>query len=303
MTEMRVNLLLVSISIAWGTSYLFMKMGIDGLSTFNFIALRFAVAFLVTFILFFNKIRYIKTKVLIHSAIVGSVLVCIFVPILLGLKTTEASSAAFLISTTVVIVPIMQIFVRRKLPETKMIVSIFIVLIGTGFLTLKNGFTVDFGSVLCLMGAFFNALYIVITGHFAKTDDSLELGIFQLGFAALFASIFSFAFEVPKLPSTTNGWIAVLGLGIICSAYGFVMQPIVQKYTTPENAGLTFAMEPIFAAIFAALFLHEVLNINEYIGAALIMTSLYISSSKGTVNIVNKVKIKLMNSIFLAQKK
>lgn len=293
MTEMKVNLLLISISIAWGTSYLFMKMGIDGLSPFNFIALRFAVAFLVTFMLFFKKMKSIKTKSLIHSAIAGFVLFCIFIPLLLGLKTTSASSAAFLISTTVVIVPIMQIFIRRKLPEVRMAISIFIVMIGTGFLTLKNGFTVDSGSWLCLLGAFFNALYIIVTNYFAKSEDSLQLGVFQLGFAALFASILSFIFEVPKLPSTTNGWIAVLGLALICSAYGFVMQPIVQKYTTPENAGFAFAMEPIFAAIFAVLFFHEVLNINEYIGAVLIMISLYISSSKGTSNIFNKVKVKI----------
>lgn len=279
MTQRKANLLLVSISMAWGTSYLFMKMGLNEISPFNLIALRFGIAFLVTFILLFKKIRNTNIKTIVHSAMLGFILFCMFTALLFGLKTTTASSAGFLISTTVAFVPMIQSFIKRKLPEAKIILGIGVVIVGIGLLTLQGGFSVDFGSALCLIGAVFNAVYIVMSNHFVQEEDTLQLGIFQLGFAALFGGLFSFIFESPKIPYTTSGWIAVLGLALICSAYGFVMQPIAQKYTTAENTSFTFALEPVFSAIFASLFLQEALKIQEYVGAILILLSLFISFS------------------------
>ena len=61
-----------------------------------------------------------------------------------------------------------------------------------------------------------------------------------------------------------------MGLGLICSAYGFVVQPIAQRYTTAENIGLIFSLEPVFSALLSYLFLHEILALRGYIGAAMI---------------------------------
>lgn len=291
MTQRKANLLLMSVSMTWGTSYLFMKMGISGIGTFNFIALRFGIAFLITFILFSKKIKHINKRLITQSAILGFILFCLFVPLLQGLKTTTASSAGFLVGTTVAFVPIIQGFIKRKLPESKTIIGIFMVMIGIGFLTLKNGFSVNFGSGLCLLSAIFNAAYIVVTNYFVKSQDGLKLGIFQFGFAALFGGIFSFVFEKPQLPHTTNGWVAVLGLALICSAYGYVVQSIAQKYTTPENTGFLFALEPVFSAIFAFLILHELFNVEECFGAVLILLSIFISYN-GIDNIFSKIHIK-----------
>ncbi|WP_338432648.1 DMT family transporter [Clostridium tyrobutyricum] len=291
MTQKRANLLLLTVSMAWGTSYLLMKMGLGDIGPFNLIALRFGLAFFVTFVLLFKRVKDVNMKIIVHSSIIGLILFCIFTSILLGLKATTASSAGFLVGTTVVFVPLMQVFINHKLPQIKTILGICVVLAGIGFLTLKNGFEMDFGSVLCLLGAVFNAIYIITTKHFVKSGNTLQLGVFQLGFASLFGILFSFIFEIPKLPDTRNGWIAVLGLAVICSAYGFVVQPIAQKYTTPESTSFSFALEPIFSAVFASLFLHEVLGIQEYFGGALILMSLFISS-QGKANVSNRLHVK-----------
>ncbi|MGI6105929.1 MAG: EamA family transporter [Raoultibacter sp.] len=47
MTRRRAELLLISIAIAWGFSWIFMKMGLEGLDPFNIVFLRFAIAFVV----------------------------------------------------------------------------------------------------------------------------------------------------------------------------------------------------------------------------------------------------------------
>jgi len=69
---------------------------------------------------------------------------------------------------------------------------------------------------------------------------------------------------------------------LICSAYGFVVQPIAQRYASPEKIGLIFSLEPVFSAILSYLFLHEVLNVKGYIGATLIFSGVALSKIRKT---------------------
>ena len=57
------------------------------------------------------------------------------------------------------------------------------------------------------------------------------------------------------------------------------IQISVQRYTTPVNAVLIFALEPVFASIFAFLVLSEVLSINGYIGAAVMLFAIFVSDT------------------------
>lgn len=70
----------------------------------------------------------------------------------------------------------------------------------------------------------------------------------------------------------------------LSSAYGFVVQTVVQQYTTPENTGFLFSLEPIFAAIFSFIFLHEKLTEMGYLGAIFILAGVFTAiDAKSTV--------------------
>ena len=72
--------------------------------------------------------------------------------------------------------------------------------------------------------------------------------------------IFSLAF---------NGILASFVLTIIHTTY--------QRYTTPVKAALIFSMEPIFASIFATMFMAEVLTNKQIIGATILMVGVLTS--------------------------
>ena len=135
------------------------------------------------------------------------------------------------------------------------------------------------GDVLCLIGAVVYAFHILLTADFTKKEDGLLLGIWQLGFAGLYGLICTMLFETPTLPAAPSQWMAVLGLALICSAFGFVAQPMAQKYTSPEHTGLLFSLEPLFSALFAFLFLQETLSARGYLGAALMMAGVLVASA------------------------
>ncbi|MDD3220351.1 MAG: DMT family transporter [Lachnospiraceae bacterium] len=150
-------------------------------------------------------------------------------------------------------------------------------------LTTKGQIAADTGAWLCLMGAFFYAIYIIVLDHIAKEEDMLLISIIQLGVASLYGMVCMFLFETPALPDTALQWDAILCLGLICSAYGFVVQPIAQKYVSPEKIGLIFSLEPVFSAILSYIFLHEILEIQKYAGALLIFAAVVLSEIlKGT---------------------
>ncbi|MGE7840003.1 DMT family transporter [Lysinibacillus sp. NPDC093712] len=278
MTQKKANLLLATVSLGWGTSYIFMKLLADTVSPFTVVALRFGIAFLVMIVIFYKTLMRVNTKILKYSAIVGALLCGIFIALMYGMKTTSASSAGFLTSTTVILVPILQTLITRKLPRKEVIYGVIIVSIGLSLLTIIDDFTFALGSLLCLIAAFLYAVHIIVTNYFVQEVDAFQLGIFQLGFASIYAAIGNLIFGTVTLPNGAVEWFSILGLAVICSAYGFVVQPIAQKYTTPESTGFLFSLEPVFSAIFAFIFLSEIMGGQGYLGALLILIGVLIAN-------------------------
>lgn len=270
-TQLKGNLMMLVVTMLWGSSYLFMKMGLQTLQGFNIVALRFGIASIVAGAIFYKRLKQIDFKSIKYGFILGFILFMTMSTVTIAVKYTSVSNAGFLFSLAVVFVPLLLAVFERKKPEQKVIVGIGIALIGIALLTINSEFKVSLGDLLIISGALFYAIFIIVTDKVTKHVDSINLGILELGFAGAFALIFSFIFETPQLPSTSEGWMAILGLSIFCSAIGFIGQNIAQKYTPPTQAGLIFSLEPVFAALFAFMFFDEVLTKQGYIGAALVL--------------------------------
>lgn len=270
MSSRKAELLMVSVTLAWGSSYLMMKVGLTGVGPFNLIALRFGIAFLFMTVVFAKSYRGLTPAVLGRGVIVGIILFLLFVGMVCGVNYTTASTAGFLTSTSVILVPIMECILRRRAPEKTVVASTVLATFGLFLLTARDGFSLDKGAALCLMGAFFYALYIVVQDRIAKGEDAFLISILQLGVASLLGLLCSFLFEKPTLPQTPATWGSVIFLGLICSAYGFVVQPIAQKHAAPERIGLIFSLEPVFSALLSFIFLHEILAGINYLGGGLI---------------------------------
>ncbi|GAB6930334.1 DMT family transporter [Paenibacillus sp. JCM 10914] len=278
MKPLKADLLILFVTLCWGSSYLFMKMGLSSIGEFNLIALRFGLAFLLAAVILYPKLRQIDATTIRYAMVVGVILFIMFTALTFGLKTTSTSNAGFLVSLTVVFVPLLHTFLFKKRMEKKTMFSISLALIGIMLLTVKLPLTFNAGDLLCIIAALCYALHINVVSVAARKVDALNLGIMQLGFAGLYALIFSLIFENPTLPSTSDGWIAILFLSLICSGLGFILQTIAQKYTTPARTGLVFSLEPVFAAICGYWFMQEVMNSREFLGAAVVLLSVVISS-------------------------
>lgn len=176
-----------------------------------------------TVLLFYKKVQKVNLCIIGFAATTGLVLFSEFCFLTYGIKGTTASAAGFLTSTTVIFVPVLQLIITRKKPQWKIFVGTILTIVGIALLTLQVSLTINLESVLCIIGALMNAWYIILVDRYAHKVDGLLLGVFQLAFAGFYGLLANVIFETPKLPASITEWGAILGLALICNAFGFVM--------------------------------------------------------------------------------
>lgn len=270
--------LLAVIACAWGSSYLLMKVGTGAVPPFSLIALRFGIAFVVVAAIFSRRLAKTRVSTLVRAAVLGALMFALFGFLMTGIGQTSASNAGFLTSLAVVFVPVINAVVRRRAPGARMTAGVAVTLLGIALLSLHGSLTLSPGHALCVMGSIFYALFIVATDRLSTKEDPLLLGVWQLGFAALFGLVATNLFEAPALPADPVYWGAVLGLALVCSAFGFVAQPVAQRATTAEHAALLFALEPVSSAVLAFVFLGETLDARGILGAVLVIAGVLVAS-------------------------
>ncbi|MFT8373157.1 MAG: DMT family transporter [Liquorilactobacillus satsumensis] len=276
MSRLQANLILIIVTFFWGASYVFMKLALFQLDALTILAIRFDLALLI--IGLFLGSRFIKTplKTVIHGSLLGLILIGVFLFPLLGLQTTTPSQAGFLISLTTIFVPIELWLFKRQRVTSREALAIGLALIGVSFLTLHGSLkSFNIGDLWCLATGVLYAGHIILTANFTRGESPLQIGIWQIASASFLSTIVVLLnhHHFP-LPTNTITWGAVLGLGFLCTAVGFMLQPLAQKYTSPLDMGLIFSLEPLFSAGFSWLFFGELFNKYELTGAMMILTSI-----------------------------
>lgn len=280
--------LMLFVTFAWSSSYLLMKVALDGVEPFNLIALRFGIAFICVALVFFKLFKKCTWQIVYKGVGLGALVWISLFGTVTGVKLTTASAAAFLATTTVVLVPIIEGVWRKKWPPKLTIVSICVAFVGLILFTVKDGFSLNIGALYCLWGALGYASYIIILGNVAKGKDGTLISMIQFGVIGVLSMLSSLVFETLRWPQTKEQWGAVLVLAIVCSAFCFLMQMIAQRYVSPYKIGLIYTMEPVFAAVLAYIFLDEVLGTQEYLGAICIIVAILLK------NIVYRSKYALL---------
>jgi drug/metabolite transporter (DMT)-like permease len=287
--QSKANVLMVIVTIFWGLSYTFMVLGLEVLQAYNVVALRCLIAFIIAGLIFYKKMIHTNIKTITYAAIQGVLLFIVFALSLFGLELTSASNAGFILSLTVVLVPIFSSIVEKSLPSRAVRIAIICTLVGISILTIQDSLTFNLGDLFIAIAAISYSIYLILNSKFTKQVESISYGVYQLGFAGIIAVILCLLFEVPQIPDTSLGWIAILSLGIICTAFCFIAQSVVQQYTSPTHTGLIFSLEPIFASIFAVLFLGELITVQLLVGGTLILAGNFVAQFE-QIQISRRVK-------------
>ena len=274
----RAELLLAGVITARATSYLFSKLIMQSMSMFNMLGIRFLLAFTLLLILFFKRIRIINRKTFAAGAVMGCLYFLVMMAELNGLKRTSSGNVSFLENTAIVIVPLLQAVLLRRFPRWKAVICALLCLIGVGFLTIGSGMAFGAGEMFCMLAAFLYACAILTTDRLTHGNiDALAAGIVQVGMIGALSLTASLLFEAPRLPSGMLEWTGIAMLAVVCSGFGFTLQPVAQSGTTAERAGMFCALNPMVATILGIVFLHEAFTIQSAVGGGLILAGILIS--------------------------
>ncbi|MBQ3803835.1 MAG: DMT family transporter [Oscillospiraceae bacterium] len=274
----RAELLLAGVITARATSYLFSKLIMQSMSMFNMLGIRFLLAFTLLLILFFKRIRKINRKTFAAGAVMGCLYFLVMTAELNGLKRTSSGNVSFLENTAIVIVPLLQAVLLRRFPRWKAVICALLCLIGVGFLTIGSGMAFGAGEMFCMLAAFLYACAILTTDRLTHGNiDSLASGIVQVGMIGTLSLTASLLFEAPRLPSGMLEWTGIVMLAVVCSGFGFTLQPVAQSGTTAERAGMFCALNPMVATILGIVFLHEAFTVQSAVGGGLILAGILIS--------------------------
>lgn len=249
----------------------------NSLQPFNLLAVRFLLAVSILVILFHKKLRTIDRNTFVGGAIMGSIFTLVMTMEMFGFRKTDTATTSFIENSAVAFVPILEGILLRKFPEKRTIISVVLALTGIGFLTLgKSDGLLRPGSLYLLMAALFYAAAIITTGYFSKKYDPLLLGIVQVGTMGVWTLLASLLTEQTRLPQTGAEWAMIGTLAVVGSCFGFTLQPVAQRGTTAEVAGMMCAINPMSASILGALVLHEQMTSSKLLGCLLIMGGLLV---------------------------
>lgn len=265
------DLSLLLVTAIWGTTFVIVKEAVAVIPPVTFIALRFTLATLAMALLFGRRLRGFGLAEYGAGALVGVLLFAGFVLQTLGLQATSASTAGFITGLSVVLVPFVAYLALGHRPTRGAVLGVGLATVGLALLTLGDDLSLEPGDTLVLACAVAFALHIVAVGRFAPRMDALGLALVQLAVVCALSWAAALAVERPAIGLTPELGLMLLFIGVIATGLVFAIQNAAQRFTSPTHTALIFTMEPVFAALFARLWLGEELGPRAAIGAALIL--------------------------------
>ncbi|MBQ7492648.1 MAG: DMT family transporter [Clostridia bacterium] len=277
--QRRAEGLLVLTTAFWGVSYYFTRICLRQMDPLTLNAFRFLTAFLVLGLIYRKNLRALNRETAKWGALVGLVLVVVYVAATYGVMNTSLSNAGFISGLAVLITPLIELAVFRKKPGKRLALALALCTAGLALLTLGGGVRFAVGDLLCLMCSAFYAADIVITDRAVSRPavDPIGMSVVEIGVTGAVFLALALVLEQPRLPQTPAVWGAALTLGLFCSGIAFVIQTTQQRYTSPARVALIFTLEPVFSAAVAYVLAGERLHSRGYLGAALMILSLLLT--------------------------
>jgi len=281
---------LVGVTAIWGSTFVVNRLVLDaGVPPLLFLVLRFGLGAAILLALAHGRPR--TPGLLVDSAAIGALLALGISCQIVGQLTTTASKAAFITGLSVPLTPVVGFLATRKTPGAENLIGL--VFATGGFAVLawpKQASALDVGDFLILLTAVSYAWIIVRVAEVSGRHDVRWFAAGQIGFAALGVGAARLV-ATPFLdrgagflgaeanPLVFDGRLvaAILWMALAATVVTFLLQTWAQARMSATHAAIVFALEPVFTAVFAAIFLGERLSGRDVTGAALVLLGIVVS--------------------------
>jgi drug/metabolite transporter (DMT)-like permease len=283
-------LLLLAIGVMWGTSYAFIKLGVETLPTFTLIASRLGIglALLVTVVVAARQAPPPPGRIYVHLAVMATVNIVIpFTLITWAEQSVDSSVAAVLNGAVPLIVIVLAALVFHDEPITlNRLVGIVvgyvgvIVLVLPGLLAAAGGSEVT-GEIALLGSTLAYAIGAVYARRNIKGLRPMIPAVFQVGFAFVMIGALALTTENPfAVQWNGDAVLAVVWLGLLGSGMAYlIMFRLLSRIGATATSQLAYLL-PVVGIISGAVMFGEAVDARILVGTGLILGGVTLVNSK-----------------------
>jgi drug/metabolite transporter (DMT)-like permease len=283
-------LLFILLGFMWGSSYLFIKIGVDqGLPPFTLITLRLAIGF----VLLASVVAYVREplprepRIYGHLLVMGVVNIAIPFALITFAEQAVDSSLASVINSSVplFVIVVAAIFLKGETITVNRVVGLAIGFVGVAILV---GFDIqDLGSAntlgeLALVGSSisYSCGAVYAKAHIHGLRPMIP-AVFQVGFALVIVTILAFVFERPfGVSFTTESIMAVVWLGLLGSGVAYLAFFRILGRWGATRTSLVAYLLPVYGIALGALVLREPIATSTLVGAGLVIGGIAVVNSR-----------------------
>lgn len=280
------NLVLLLTALIWGCAFVAQSSGMDYVGPFTFQTSRSILGCLVLIPFIFandavkkknNTYEKQNPKTLILGGILcGTALTVASGLQQYGMQYSTAGKGAFITAMYIVLVPILGLFMKKKVNPIIWI-SVILGALGLYLLCIKEDFSLGEGDIYLILCAVAFSFHILIVDHFSAKVDGVKLSCLQFGVMFILSAIFMFMTETPNIADIKAAWLPICYAGIMSCGVGYTLQIVGQKYTEPTVASLLMSLESVFAVIAGIILLKEAPSAKEWLGCASMFAAIIIA--------------------------
>lgn len=279
MSRITANFLLLIAAVFWGGAFVAQSESMAYLNAGWYTGLRFLLAFLAVLPLGVAEARRAKSPFAGLGGIVPLGLVFAISSLLQqwALEFTSVTHAGFLTGLYVIFVPVLEVLCFRRAPHPLVWLAALLALAGTWFL--GGGFTeISRGDLLIVLSALGFAMQILLMQHVARgAARPVAAALGQSAACVLLGCAAGAAGGPLHWHEVTACLPQLLYGGVISGGVAFLLQAICQRHTGATDTAVILMAEALFAALFAAILLHERLSGTGWLGCALLFGALVLA--------------------------
>nr|WP_225923033.1 DMT family transporter [Pseudomonas farris] len=292
---------MLSLAAIWGASFLFMRVIAPVIGTIPTAFFRVSIAAVGLLVIlglmriswdFKGKLKTVMLLGMINSGIPAT-LYSVAAQVL-----PAGYSAIFNATTPLMGVLIGGLFFHEKLTAAKL-GGVFLGLFGVGILTRAGpvAFNLELlmGALACLMATtcygFAGFLARRWLDHAGGLDSRLSALGSMLGATLLLLPLFGYS-VISQPPASWGGWnvwLSLLGLGLVCTAFAYIIYFRLLTSVGPVKSMTVTFMIPPFGVLWGALLLDEPLSMAHLYGGVLIAVALWLVLKPAVVKPVEVV--------------
>ncbi len=282
---LRSSLLLFMAASIWGVAFVAQSVGMDYMGPFTFNGARFLMGSMVLLpLVVYRRKQKTKEEVFFGSrkdTLTGGVccgLALCSAALLqqFGILYTTVGKAGFITTLYIIIVPIMGIFLKKKVPG-KIWLAALVAAVGMYLLCMSESLRLGKGDTYVFICAILFSVHILVIDHFTAKADGVELSCVQFFTAGVIGSVLAVIFEKPQISYFIEGIIPLAYAGIMSSGVAYTLQVIGQKDIDPTVASLILSLESVVSMLAGWVILGQALNRKELLGCIFVFAAVILA--------------------------